>query len=82
MRTFTVGQAIMVSAQAATVLEIGAEKRGRVLLTVKMADGSTRKVDTRGVDPAIEFAAPISAAEFFRPLPSSAQALRSKINRY
>lgn len=81
MTTFQINQKVTVSAENGTVVGIEAGKRGHSLITVKFENGSTKKVDSRWVERPVEFAPPCSAEEFFKPLPSSAQALRTKINR-
>lgn len=72
---------ITYNGERAEILAEAPGKRGRTLLTIKLASGRVIKIDARMVTPEIEFAAPISAAEFYAPLPSSAEAARTKINR-
>jgi hypothetical protein len=81
MTNFPINSTVYVSAEKGRVLAVEAGKRGKTLVTVEFANGRIAKFDSRSVSVPIEFEPPCTAEEFFAPLPSSAQALRNKINR-
>ena len=68
-----------VSAQPVTVIGEVAGRGGKKLFVCRRADGTEMRVAR--LDTPIEFAPACTAEEFFAPLPSSARALRAKINR-
>lgn len=77
---YEIGTEVHMSAEPVTVVAVET-KRGKNLYTVRRADGSLRKTTEAFLTGPVEFAPAISAAEFYRPLPSSAAAVRAKINR-
>ena len=74
--TFQIGQKVTVSAKAGTVSDL---QKKTVL--VRFEDGTERRFHAAMVQALPTFEPPCSAEEFFAPLPSSAAALRAKINR-
>lgn len=75
---YEIGTEVQMSAETVTVVAVET-KRGKNLYTVRRADGSLRKTPEAFLS-TVQFAPAISAAEFFRPLRSSAEVVRSKIN--
>lgn len=68
-----------VSARPVTVVGEAIGRGGRKLYICREASG--REIRVARLDAPVEFAPPCTADEFFAPLPSSAAALRAKINR-
>lgn len=76
---YEIGTEVDHNATPVTVVSVET-KRGKNLYVVRRADGSTIKVPEMMLSAPIRFTPTISAAEFFRPLRSSAEVVRGKIN--
>lgn len=88
MTTYT-GKHVFLAGRRGVVTAEVIGKKGKPRLTIRFDDGGTAENVGYGLvrvqescGPAAEFAPACTIEEFFKPLPSSAQALRNKINHY